>query len=661
MRTPCLLLLLIFTSIELAQSQALQPLDVLPGDTVQVTTQTVLLATDVIEVTLSAPDQKQPECKEIKLSPINGPAQKSFSFSIPFNACIGQYNLTATSTAAPATPGAATPAAPPAPTANPTPKNIDISSPQNIRVKPPVTGISPKVLYLGDDPRTLVFLGPPFLKAAVPDYSVRFAGHALAKCGTSDKESPKNGESCFRPVSTTVGGSQNGQIAFTLKGDKFQSDFAGKQSVSLVANGAESAEQELFVVDAARTTPRNYAIGVTAALGLLIYLLLRTGGKTMQTKSDRRSYLVRAFFMDEATQTYSLSKCQFYAWTVAAILGYIFLAVARSIIQGSAAFPDIPGGLPAILMYSAGTSVLATGITSAKGSKGAGEVHPTLADFITSGGVVAPERLQFVVWTVAGIFTFLTIVFKSDPLTLSDLPKIPDGFMQLMGISSAGYLAGKLARKPGPVIAALAVAKVTPAKEPLGNYQPPASSTANGEAPSTVLRLGLQGQGLSPNASVKVDSTPLRADQFWINGTADPQTGFCTSLDLSLSNAEAYLEGVHTLTFVNPDAQAADAVFPIDILTIEGIDPSLPKVAGPVPATIMVKGKNFKPGTKYEWKDATSKSLVDSSGTPVPDAKGAAVDIKDTELTVKRPNSVIDGYKLVLSSEVGLQASYPKT
>jgi hypothetical protein len=80
-----------------------------------------------------------------------------------------------------------------------------------------------------------------------------------------------------------------------------------------------------------------------------------------------------------------------------------------------------------------------------------------LSDFIASGGIVAPDRLQFVIWTIIGIATFLSIVMLSDPSSINDLPTIPPGFLQLMGISSAGYLAGKLVRKAGPTINAITV------------------------------------------------------------------------------------------------------------------------------------------------------------------------------------------------------------
>jgi hypothetical protein len=112
----------------------------------------------------------------------------------------------------------------------------------------------------------------------------------------------------------------------------------------------------------------------------------------------------------------------------------------------------IPAGLPGILLASAATGVISAGISSAKGDKGAGLPEPNLSDFISRGGVVAADRLQFVIWTIVGIGTFLSIVISSDLRSISDLPRIPPGFLQLMGISSAGYLAGRLTRKAGPTM-----------------------------------------------------------------------------------------------------------------------------------------------------------------------------------------------------------------
>ena len=649
-------LLLLCASAALAESQAKEPLAALPGDTVQVTTATELQPTDTIQVNLTAaPEQcavasgaspasasaAPPSCPTIDPITVNGPAQKSFSFSIPPNACACLYKLTATATAPT-----------PAPTEqnkSPTPppsRNIDITSPQYIRMseKPPtVTGVSPKAIYSdntfwtpwSDDAATasLVFLGPATLKTA-GDYSMRVAGRALPPCAPNINDPKKSEISCFRPDASK---SQNGQIAFAVGGKHFLSDLKGKQAVSLVHNGAESVPQDLTVVNAASSTPLVFALGITLLLVLLVYGLLYAAGKTMWARSGRGSFLLNALFLDEETQTYSLSKCQFYAWTFASVLGYIFFAVARSVVQGSPEFPDIPGNLPGILLFSAGTSVLATGITSTKGSKGAGEVHPTLADFITTGGVVAPERLQFVVWTVAGIFSFLTIVFQSNPLTLTTLPAIPAGFLQLMGISSAGYLGGKLARKAGPVIKGINAGQVT----------------ETGDLP-----LKLTGENLDPKPKVKLDGQPIREQlvDYSPPATPDPQTGFCTELTIVLKKEAAKVVGTHTLTVVNGDSQAADVTYPADPMIV---NPATVAHATDV-QKVEITGDRFVAGTYGQWKDAAGavKDLPSGTGTPTSEAvvfnnpKSLSVYLKPGSTTGDGQLTVFSPLKLGVTTKV---------
>ena len=652
MRALCLVLMLIPTVVVLTEGQDKQVLNIFPGDTVQVAV-TGLNATDTITVNLKAvseqpanppvsPDSQLPATtnlcsSDVEPISVEGPSKNGFSFGIQPDICAGLYKLTAsrqlTNNASANGQITETPD-----------NNVNISSAQYLRVKeklPVVTGISPKALFR-DERAVLVFLGPSSLKADA-DYSVRFADLALPKCGKESTDPPQNGESCFQQEKRA---SDDGQIEFSLKGGRVQKEFSGKQSVSLVHSGAESSAQEVNFVDASRSTPRNYALGITAALVILIYLLLSAGHKVLQPKSGREAFLLTALVLDEETQTYSLSKCQFYARTLAAILGYVFFAVARSVVQGNATFPDIPGGLPAILLFSAGTSVVATGITSSKGSKGAGQVHPTLADFLTNGGVVAPERLQFVVWTVVGIFTFLTIVFKSDPLTLSDLPNIPSGFLQLMGISSAGYLAGKLVRKPGPVVKILSVANVTPVGVNLPNQYLPEGGTA---VRPPVLTLNLKGENLDPKANIRVDGQPLRGDMFWIKGgTPDPKSGFCSELNVSLNDAAAYVEGTHTLTVVNNDAQAADVIFPIDAMTIDSVQ--VPAGAPAPQPDVVVIGKNFVTGTTAEWRDDT--------GGVVPNFNAVSFQ-SATSLAVDRPPGAQPGssFTITLISPVQLKAS----
>jgi hypothetical protein len=653
--------LLAASAVQAAGQSTEKTKDVFPGDTVQeiFPQGKGLSTTDPIKVTLTwdTSAASLPAGCPSSLNPDTGTVTTAgFSFIAPKYLCVGQYSIMASQQITKA--GAA-----PTPTDIPNlPVNkLQVKQTPPVTEKPVVTGISPKALFredeaTGTDYYSLVFFGPSSLVAG-PNDSIRIKDHVLPSC-----DAVKNGI-CFK-IQPPPANSPGGEIAFELHdgtgeigqgNPKVLDKLSGPQYLSFVHNGAESDAQKVLFVDASNSTPRNIAIGVAAALILLTYLLLSAGRRSLAAGTNGRTFFLTALFLDEETMTYSLSKCQFYAWTLAAILGYVFLAVAKSVVQGVAVFPDIPAGLPGILVVSVGTGVLASTITNSKGTKGAGEVHPSLADFITSGGVVAPERLQFVVWTVVGIFTFLTIVFKSNPMTVTDLPRIPDGFLQLMGISSAGYLAGKLARKAGPVIKAVSVTSVATESSPGSITMTPPNSTLP-EPPTgftktyPILTLNVKGENLDPDALVKVDGQPLAKYQYWItHGTPDPQTKFCNELNVSLNNAAAYLEGTHTLTIVNADAQAADVLFPVDGMTIDSV---LPDTSANPPTNATVTGKNFTQKPTAAWKDEKDNTLT------VPDAD---VTLKSaTEVTVKLGANVTpkNKWKLVLTSPVGLRVSH---
>ncbi len=669
MRSILLVTLLASTSVLLGQTnQVLPPLVANPGRTITLNSPS-LANGDKISVKLHpvppGPGMKAACDQDKDLVPIQVAiqgTQTSVTFGIPPDTCLGLYLVQPKQQNGDKT------------------GDLQISSPQYVKVeqaKPDVTGVSPLSLVRDDAlpndnpgaanqvPVYLVtFLGANSLPSDQgAKYNLKFVDRPLLSCDEANQananpnaatnataaagNNPGSDSSCYQFLK-----SANGQVSFKVKGSHFLPDFAGRRKVSLVLDGAESDPQQIDIINASKATPRNWAIGITLALIVLIYILLSGARKAVASRTGRGKFLLTALFLDEQTQTYSLSKCQFYVWTIAAVLGYVFFAVARSVVQGSAVFPDIPGGLPGILLYSAGTSVLATGITSNKGSKGAGEIHPSLADFITTGGVVAPERLQFVVWTAVGVFTFLTIVFKSDPLTLSNLPDIPTGFLELMGISSAAYLGGKLARKPGPVITVISVANVAePAAPNAAPNVPDQYSPKDGVTPSgVVLTLNVQGQNLDPKAKIKINDQPLRGDQFWINGTPDPQSGFCSELNISLNAAAQYLEGSYQLTVVNGDGQASDVMFPKDTMTITSVDP--PTAQNPA---FVVKGTNFVANTSYEWHAANDALLG---------ARQVATFKSPNELDVNPPPAPAAGApalpqraKLVLISPAGLRIS----
>lgn len=228
-----------------------------------------------------------------------------------------------------------------------------------------------------------------------------------------------------------------------------------------VAVGDHESTPQSFRVYRLNTFWAALASLVTASLLACIPLVLLhslTRGYSIREQVDFKK---RLLFLDPETDTYSLSKLQFYLWTVAALFSYTYLFISRVFVQNQA-WPDVPGTLPGIIAVAAGTSVGAQVITSAKGSKGAGEQQPSLLDFITSGGVVAPDRVQLLLWTLYGVAAFVFASLVTPPGIIKDLPPVPEHLLYLMGLSSLGYLGGKMARKAGPVINEISVTPSDP-------------------------------------------------------------------------------------------------------------------------------------------------------------------------------------------------------
>lgn len=281
-------------------------------------------------------------------------------------------------------------------------------------------------------------------------------------------------------------------------------------------------------------------------LGSILWLV-RNG---MKKVAESKQSLLTTLFFDKLTNSYSLSKCQLLLWSVLTAWGYIYLLICRTFIQGDfTQFPPIPENLPELLGVSAFTTVTVAGVTAAKGSKGAGPLEPSIADFISSGGLVIGERFQFVLWTLVSGFGFVTLLLFTDAGHLLELPKIPDTLLYLTGVSAAGYVGGRLVRKQGPVITNLAI--------------------IHANADKTSLEFEVQGEGLCKKATVKIDNVLLGVDAVTLEPVSpENQEGFCNRLKIVLNKAEAVgicwleVEGGHTLTLVNLDQQSASAKFP---------------------------------------------------------------------------------------------------
>ena len=428
---------------------------------------------------------------------------------------------------------------------------------------------------------------------------------------------------------------ENGMGARRLTVKNFNPELFGERvKIRLKVGNNLSEPKEITFSSVTAAQVRVLAIAGSAILDVIVLALIWKGVQKLRIE-DEEYGPVAAFFLDKETNSYSLSKFQLLAWTAVLVFAFIFVYLCRILIQWNFSFPPIPNGWPTLLGLSAGATVAAVGITVNRGTKGAGSAKPSMADFITTGGLVASDRFQFFVWTLIGCAAFLGLILTHDPASLTEVPDVPTGFLFLMGISASGYLGGKLVRAPGPVISQLLVTGPTPA--------------AGGAAAMTI---SLKGENLSKDATVKVDGAELRRDQYSIPSdslkvqSSAPDPSFCTELRLILKEADTYLEGSHNLTFTNKDGQMAEATFPIDPLSI---DENQGTKAGPVKQTVSIKGQNFAEGMTGIWKSADGQS----SSIPNPDIKK----ISSSELEIQLTPGVAGTGTLTLISGIGLRAS----
>jgi len=149
---------------------------------------------------------------------------------------------------------------------------------------------------------------------------------------------------------------------------------------------------------------RALAIVASVVFALIVLAMVWKGIKLAQ--GSESGGVLDWFFLDRQTSSYSLSKFQLIAWTAVAIFGYVYVLLCRTLIQWHFHFPLIPNGWPTLLGVSVATTVAAVGITANRGSKGAGPLEPSFADFISSGGMVTRDRFQFFVWTLVGFLDF---------------------------------------------------------------------------------------------------------------------------------------------------------------------------------------------------------------------------------------------------------------
>lgn len=407
----------------------------------------------------------------------------------------------------------------------------------------------------------------------------------------------------------------------------------GQLRVAAGFGDEQSGEQAFRVFNMSKAQVAVISFGVALVLGLLPLFLLRFARKSYRIAGS--DYRFRMLFLDPETDTYSLSKFQFYAWTVAALFGYAYLFISRVHVQ-SGSWPDVPVTLPGIIVVAAGTAVVSQIVTSAKGSKGAGEEKPSIADFITSGGVVAADRLQMFLWTILGVAAFFYAVLQKAPGSITELPAVPERLLVLMGISSAGYLGGKMARKPGPVINEITV---TPpdSDEAIRDRKtpPPALPDVVYAVVRAKAELGRLAPGANADVNAAIDALKNAVDAAGSAHTVTEFNRLITDLTSFRRTAESAASSAADCFLADKasaaDAQAAQtAAAALQDLIAGAIEAISAAAAAPlaleeIPAlnerTIELRGTNLSPNAMVEidHTDLPFKMLLNSKGENAPD------------------------------------------
>jgi len=327
------------------------------------------------------------------------------------------------------------------------------------------------------------------------------------------------------------------------------------------------------------------ALGIVALLSLIVFVLVRFVYKVPE--GQQRFNFVKMLLLEQANQTYSLSRAQFLAWLLVIVFSYLFLFFAHGFIEGDWFFPNIGNAVYAFFI-SLGTLVISQGTSMVQGPKGAGELHPSLADLVVHGGVLALDRVQQLIWTAIalGMFVYITI---STYATASALPEIPMQLIVLMGLSSAGYLGGKMVRGAGPVI-------------------DEATSTSN-----TVINV--RGKHLSKDAFVWFDGEQLEKGKVEVVA-ADPDDPVKFAKELKLTVPTLTVDGWkavhHAITVINNDAQRADWRTPLEISVTPGAPDPNNKVTLAIATARAVKGATVSvPGApdNKAVQDATNPNV----------------------------------------------------
>ncbi|MCP4132690.1 MAG: hypothetical protein GY754_17120 [bacterium] len=210
--------------------------------------------------------------------------------------------------------------------------------------------------------------------------------------------------------------------------------FSKKLHIYINLHGRHSNRFPLAVV---KDNWRIKAAAMSVLLMLFFLLIIFLMAKKFE-------FLV-TLFKDTSTNTYSLSKCQAFAWTILLCGCYFYQVIGTGLILGFSKIPAFNTSLLVLMGISYGGLVTAKGIGFKQPKNDPHKTQSRLSDLISENGEISLPRMQLFLFTIITIIVYLYILTGADVIR-NGLPDIPASLLSLMGISQGGYLGGKFVK-----------------------------------------------------------------------------------------------------------------------------------------------------------------------------------------------------------------------
>src|SRR5258708_22196566 len=125
---------------------------------------------------------------------------------------------------------------------------------------------------------------------------------------------------------------------------RYQQWYQGPLSEKVRVGEASSGEKKLVLARMSETAVLIWTVAIFGILCFVIYKLV-TGGVRDYVVHGQRYSPLRAFLLDKETNSYSLSKFQFFLFSLVFVFGYLYVLLCRWLVQWQFTLPDVPSNL----------------------------------------------------------------------------------------------------------------------------------------------------------------------------------------------------------------------------------------------------------------------------------------------------------------------------